>query len=135
MGAVKVKTVNDKLLYLKYSEERNIRSFLRNWGGLESLSLKGDTVATCILLDLKIATGINPDIFGRSEINRFLFEKEREKGILSYYQFVSVAYVLVLGYTQEEVAFMIDCTQQAVNQNINKGIKKIQTAVRAYRGD
>jgi len=133
LGAVKVKTVNDSLLYLKYSEERNIRSFLRNWGGLESLSLKGDTVATCILLDLKIATGINPEIFGRSEICRFLFEKEREKGILSYYQFVSIAYVLVLGYTQEEVAFMIDCTQQAVNQNINKGIKKIQTAVRAYR--
>lgn len=133
MGAVKVRTVNDQLLYLKYSESRNIKMFLRNWGGLESLALKGDTVATCILLDLQIATGIDPEKFGRAEINRFLFEQGWKEGVLSYHQFVSVAYVLVLGYTQEEVAFMLGCTQQAVNQNISKGIRKIQTALKAYR--
>lgn len=135
MGAVKVKTVNDQLLYLTYSEERNIRTFLRNWGGLESLSLKGDTVATCILLDLKIATGIDPKKFGRDLVSRKRFEAGRHSGVLSYYQFISISYVLVLGYTQHEVAFILNCSQQAVNQNISKGIRKIQIALKACRED
>jgi hypothetical protein len=28
---------------------------------------------------------------------------------------------------------MLECTQQAVNQNIRKGIGKIQTELKAYR--
>lgn len=135
LGAVKVKTVNDQLLYLRYSEDRNIKMFLRNWAGLESLSLKGDTVATCILLDLKMATGIDPEKFGRSEINRFLFELGWKEGVLNYYQFVSIAYVMVLGYTQDEVAFMIGIDRSVISKYISKGIKKIQTAVKAYRED
>lgn len=41
-------TINDELLRVSYSEPKNIKNFLRNWSGLESLSLKGDTVALCI---------------------------------------------------------------------------------------
>ena len=135
MGAVKVKTVNDQLLNLGYSEERIIRMFLKHWTGLESLSLKGDSVATCILLDLKSTTGIDLEPFVKSNMDRYLFEQCNHNGILSYHQFISIAYVLVLGYTQEEVASMLKCTQQAVNKNIRKGIVKIQTALMAYRED
>ena len=58
VGAVR-ETVNDQLLRLSYKDPKNIKKFLRSWGGLESLSLKGDTVATCILCDLKTVTGID----------------------------------------------------------------------------
>lgn len=57
--------VNDELLRMSYSEPKNIKSLLRNWTGLENMSLKGDTVATCVLVDLKRATGIDPDRFNR----------------------------------------------------------------------
>lgn len=53
MGAIVRNVVNDQLLRLSYKDPKNIKRFLRNWGGLEGLSEKGDTVATCILTDLK----------------------------------------------------------------------------------
>lgn len=64
MGEVR-NIVNDQLLRLSYKDPKNIKKFLRSWGGLESLSLKGDTVATCILCDLKIVTGIDIDKYKR----------------------------------------------------------------------
>lgn len=131
MGAVKVAVTNDQLLSLKYKDEENIRMFLSNWSGLERLSEKGDTVATCILIDLKSATGIDPNVFGREYSSRKRFDRGRYRGALSYPQFISIAYTLVLGYKQEEIAFMLGCSQQAVNQNIDKGIKRIQQVLKA----
>lgn len=58
MGAIVRNIVNDQLLRLSYKDPKNIKRFLRNWGGLEGLSEKGDTVATCILTDLKTVTAI-----------------------------------------------------------------------------
>lgn len=59
MGAIVRNVVNDQLLRLSYKDPKNIKRFLRNWGGLEGLSEKGDTVATCILTDLKTVRGVN----------------------------------------------------------------------------
>ena len=53
MGAIVRNVVNDQLLRLSYKDPKNIKRFLRNWGGLEGLSEKGDTVATCALTDLR----------------------------------------------------------------------------------
>ena len=39
---------------------------------------------------------------------------------------MSIAYTLVLGYSQEEVAFVMGVDQSVVSKNINSGIKKIQ---------
>ena len=101
--------VNDELLRMSYSEPKNIKSLLRNWSGLESLSLKGDTVATCVLVDLKRATGIDPDRFNRH--NRSVFDEGYKEGYLSYYQFMSIAYTLVLGYSQEDITYVMGVDQ------------------------
>lgn len=130
MGAVVRNLVNDQLLSLSYKDPKNIKSFLRNWGGLESLSRKGDTVATCILSDLKQVTGINLDKYKRKQ--REDFNHGYLIGDLSHYQYMSIAYVLVLGYTQEEVAYVMGVDQSVISKNINSGIKKIQKELNAF---
>ena len=132
MGAVR-NTVNDQLLRLSYKDPKNIKNFLRNWGGLESLSLKGDTVATCILLDLKMVTGINIDKYNKNDKKEFNWGYI--EGKLSHYQYMSIAYTLVLGYSQEEVAFVMGVDQSVVSKNINSGIKKIQKELRELEED
>lgn len=111
--------VNDELLRMSYSEPKNIKSLLRNWTLLETLSLKGDTVAICILVDLKRVTGIDPKRFNRH--NRSVFDE----GYLSYYQFMSIAYTLVLGYSQEDIAYVMGVDQSVISKNIRTGIKRI----------
>lgn len=128
MGVVR-NVVNDQLLRLSYKEPRNIRNFLRNWGGLESLSLKGDTVATCILADLKTVTGIDPDKYNKD--NRAEFNLGWKKGKLSHYQYMSIAYILVLGYSQEDLAYVMDVDQSVISRNINSGIRRIQKELKA----
>ncbi len=115
--------VNDELLRMSYSEPKNIKNFLRNWAGLESLSLKGDTVATSILVDLKSVTGINPELYDRQ--NRSVFDEGYQKGKLSYYQFMSIAYTLVLGYSQEDMAYVMGVGQSVISKNIRTGVKRI----------
>ena len=122
--------VNDQLLRLSYKDPKNIKRFLRNWGGLEGLSEKGDTVATCILTDLKTVTAIDLDKYHKSD--RAEFNKAYRKGKLSHYQYMSIAYVLVLGYTQDELAFVMGVDQSVISKNINSGIKRIQRELRAY---
>jgi len=129
LGAVR-DIVNEQLLSVSYKDPKNIRNFLRNWGGLESLSLKGDTVATCILLDLKIVTGIDPTIYYKGD--REQFNLGYLNGRLSHYQYMSIAYVLVLGYSQEEIAWVMGVNQSVVSKNINSGIKRIQRELNEY---
>lgn len=130
MGAVVRNVVNDQLLMLSYRDPKNIKSFLRNWGGLESLSHKGDTVATCILVDLKEVTGIDLDKYDKN--NRRAFNMGYLDGKLSYYQYMAITYTLVLGYSQEDVAYVMGVDQPVVNINIKRGIKKIQRELNAF---
>lgn len=116
--------VNEQLLRLSYEDDKNIVKFLRSWGGLESLSLKGDTVATSILCDLKRATGIDLDKYDKND--RKAFNEGYKGGVLSYHQYMAIAYVLVLGYSQEELAFVMGVYQAVININIKRGIKRIQ---------
>lgn len=81
MGAIVRNVVNDQLLRLSYKDPKNIKRFLRNWGGLEGLSEKGDTVATCILTDLKTVTAIDLDKYHKSD--RAEFNKAYRKGKLT----------------------------------------------------
>lgn len=108
---------------MSYLEPKNIKNFLRNWGGLESMSLKGDTVAICILVDLKRVTGINPELYNRKD--RSAFDAGYKKGELTYYQFMSIAYTLVLGYSQEDIAYVMGVDQSVISKNIRTGIKRI----------
>lgn len=117
-------TVNDPLLRMSYKDPKTIRNFLRNWGGLESLSLRGDKVATCILVDLKTVTGIDIEKYNRND--KAEFNLGYKQGKLSHYQYMSIAYTLVLGYSQEEIAFVMGVDQSVVSKNINSGIRKIQ---------
>ncbi len=115
--------VNNELLRMNYSEPKNIKSLLRNWTGLENLCLKGDTVAACILMDLKRVTGIDLERFDRH--NRRAFNRGYKEGYLSYYQFMSIAYTLVLGYSQEDIAYVMGVDQSVISKNIRTGIKRI----------
>lgn len=129
MGEVR-NIVNDQLLRLSYRDPKNIKKFLRSWGGLESLSLKGDTVATCILCDLKRVTGIDIDKYRRKERREFNFGYLGGK--LSQYQYMAIAYTLVLGYSQEEIAYVMGVDQSVICKNVNSGIKKIQKELKAF---
>ena len=132
MGASR-NTVNDCLMRLSYRNSRNIKSFLRQWSGLESLSYRGDKVATCILADLKTVTGIDIEIYDRDD--RREFNEGYKKGKLTYHQYTSIAYTLVLGYTQEDVAWMMGVDQSVISKNISSGISRIQRELRAFEED
>jgi hypothetical protein len=129
MGVVR-NLVNEHLLRLSYRDAKNIKNFLRSWGGLESLSLRGDKVATCILADLKSVTGIDPEKYDR--LDKTAFNLGYKDGKLSHYQYMSIAYTLVLGYSQAELAWVMGVDQSVVSKNINSGIKKIQKELNAF---
>lgn len=115
--------INDELLRMSYSDPKNIKNFLRNWSNLENLSLKGDMVALCILVDLKIVTGIEPELYNRN--NRAAFDEGYKRGYLTYYQFMSIAYTLVLGYSQADIAYVMNVDQSVISKNVRTGIRKI----------
>ena len=113
------------LLRLSYTEAKNIKNFLRNWSNLERLGYKGNTVAICILVDLKQATGIDFNNLVRgSKGAEFMYPNNTP---LTYAQFMAVTMVLILGYTQREVAERLKTSQSAISQSINGGIKAIQS--------
>lgn len=129
MGAVR-NILNEQLLRVSYREPKNIRNFLRNWCGLESLSQKGDAVAICILADLKKVTGIDIENYHRGD--REKFNLCYLNGKLSHYQYMSIAYTLVLGYSQEELAWVMGVDQSVISKNINSGIKRIQKELNVF---
>ena len=129
MGVVR-NTVNEQLLRVSYKEPKNIRNFLKNWCGLESLCYKGDAVAICILADLKRVTGIDIEKYNRGDRDRF--NLCYLNGKLSHYQYMSIAYTLVLGYSQEEIAYVMGVDQSVVSKNINSGIKRIQKELNVF---
>lgn len=123
MGAKTLKSKDDSLLEADYSKPSTIKSLLRNWSGMEAMSLRGDRVATCVLADLREVTGIRVDRFNKD--NRSAFDRGWEDGILTYYQFMSIAYTLVLGYSQSDVAYVMGVDQSVVAKNLSRGIKRI----------
>lgn len=129
MGVVR-DPVNDQLLRLSYKDPKNIKNFLRNWGGLESLSRKGDAVATCILVDLKVVTGIDTENYSRKNKLKFILGYKNSK--LTYLQYISIAFVLVLGYSQPEVSYVFGVSHQAISKSIETGIRKIQKELKAH---
>ena len=133
MGAIVRDKVNVQLLRVSYREDKNIRNFLRNWGGLESLSRKGDTVATCILVDMKMVTGIDLEKYDR--LDRTEFNNAYVNGKLSQYQYMSIAYTLVLGYSQAEIAYVMGVDQSVISKNINSGVKRIQKELKVFLED
>lgn len=130
MGAVARDTINIQLLRMSYKDPNNIRNILKNWSGLESLSRKGDTVATCILVDMKMVTGIDLDKYDR--LDRTEFNNAYVNGKLSQYQYMSIAYTLVLGYSQAEIAFVMGVDQSVISKNINSGISRIQKELKVF---
>ena len=111
------------MLEIDYTSPQVIKKLLRNWSGMEALSLKGDRNATCVLIDLQEATGIDPVCFDR--YNTDLFIEKRNKEVLSRAQFIAVAFVLVLGYSQPEVAYIFGISQPAVCNNLSSGLRRI----------
>lgn len=122
--AVKLRhNTNDYLLDIEYSKPKVIKDLLHNWKGLERLSLKGDRVATCVLVDLKRALGF--DVIAVDRKHYIKMPDYRNKEVLTYNQWVSVVFVLVLGYTQPEVAHIFGIAQQGISRNISTGVKRI----------
>lgn len=122
--AVKLRNqTNDNLLNTDYISLKVLKELFRHWSNLESMSRRGDRIATDILLDLKRITGIDTEYYDRH--SRKIFDKRYELGILSYYQYISIAYVLVLGYLQEDVAHMMDVDQSVIAKNIKRGLTKV----------
>ena len=47
------------------------------------------------------------------------------RGVLTEAQFISLIYVLGLGYRQDEIAYVLGCTKQTVNVHIQRALKRI----------
>ena len=122
--------INYSLLRMKYRDKRQLKTLLRMWSTLEELGEKGDTVALCILIDLKRVTGIDLELYNRKD--RKAFNLCYENGVLSQYQYMAIAYTLVLGYTQEELAYVMGVDQSVISRNINSGLKQMQIGLRAF---
>lgn len=129
MGAVR-EVVNYALLRVNYRDRGQIKKLLRMWNTLEELGEKGDAVAICILVDLKRVTGIDLDLYSKE--TRKAFNEGYKNGVLSLPQFLAVAYTLVVGYTQEELAWALGVDQSVISRNINSGLKQIQLGLRAF---
>lgn len=131
MGVIRDPT-NEQLLRMSYRDPDNIKSFLRNWAGLERLCDKGDSVALCILADLKVVTGIDLEAYKPNR--RMAFNKRYMRGKLSFNQYMCITYNLVLGYSQSEVAFVLNVERSVVSRHIKNGIKTIQRELKAFSG-
>ena len=129
MGAVR-EIINYSLLRVSYKDKKQLKKLLRMWGTLDELGDKGDTVAICILIDLKNVTGIDMDLWRSG--NTKAFNEGYKRGWLSLPQFIAVAYALVLGYTQAEVARMVGVDQSVISRNIDSGLKRMQRGLRAF---
>lgn len=129
MGNVR-EIINYSLLRVSYRDKKQLKRLLRMWSTLEELGDKGDAVAICILIDLKRVTGIDLELYNRKD--RKAFNLCYENGVLSQYQYMAIAYTLVLGYTQEEVAYVMGVDQSVVSRNINSGLKQMQIGLRAF---
>jgi len=129
VGAVR-EIINYSLLRVSYKDKRQLKRLLRMWGTLDELGDKGDAVAICILIDLKRVTGIDMDLYSRK--NRNAFNEGYKNGVLSFPQFMAITYTLVLGYTQEEIAWVMGVDQSVISRNINSGLKQMQIGLRAF---
>lgn len=129
MGAVR-EIINYSLLRVSYKDKKQLKRLLRMWGTLDELGDKGDAVAICILIDLKRVTGIDMDLYSRK--NRNAFNEGYKNGVLSFPQFMAITYTLVLGYTQEEIAWVMGVDQSVISRNINSGLKQMQIGLRAF---
>lgn len=129
MGAVR-DHINYALLRVCYKDKKQLKKLLRMWSTLEELGDNGDTVAICILVDLKNVTGIDMDLWRSG--NMKAFNECYKRGRLSLAQFMAVAYALVLGYTQAEVATMVGVDQSVISRNINSGLRQMQIGLRAF---
>ena len=129
MGAVR-EIINYSLLRVSYKDKKQLKRLLRMWGTLDELGDKGDAVAICILIDLKRVTGIDMDLYSRKTRNAF--NEGYKNGVLSFPQFMAITYTLVLGYTQEEIAWVMGVDQSVISRNINSGLKQMQIGLRAF---
>lgn len=124
MGAVRVKTLNDRLLQTNYAEPEEIKAIISNWSMMEKLAEGGDTVASAVLVDLQRAIGVNISAFEKNK--KIGFDVSRiNKGILTEAQFISLVYVLGLGYRQDEIAFVLGCKKQTVNVHIQRAVNRV----------
>jgi hypothetical protein len=129
LGAVR-EIVNYSLLRVSYRDKKQLKKLLRMWGTLDELGSKGDAVAICILIDLQRVTGIDMDLYRKGA--RRSFHEGYKNGVLSFSQFMALTYTLVLGYTQEEIAWVMGVDQSVISRNINSGLKQMQVGLRAF---
>ena len=124
MGSFVVKTINDRLLNVDYSDIEEVKLIISNWSMIRRLSEDGDTVASAILSDIHRAIGVN--IADLEDSKKIGFDKSKvNEGVLTEAQFVSLVYVLGMGYRQDEIAYVLGCTKQTVNVHIQRALKRV----------
>lgn len=132
MGAVR-EIINYPLLRVSYKDKKQLKKLLRMWDTLDELGDKGDTVAISILIDLKRVTGIDIEIYQKK--GKRAFNEGYKNGVLSFSQFMAIAYTLVIGYTQEEIAQEMGVDQSVISRNIDSGLRRMQMGLRAFEED
>ena len=95
-----------KLLELAYTNTKQLKNILSLYSDFRSLAEKGNVDALAVYLDIEYMLGESGIIHSpkRREIFKFYF---------------------VLGYTQVEIADILNITQKAVSYNLTEGLKEI----------
>lgn len=92
-----------------YSDSKTIKKLLLNYSGLVRLAEKGDQVAMCVIVDLRMAIS-----------SRGVLTKKQRKYLGLWLE----------GYRQEDVATMHRVSQQAVGYVIDYGLSNIAKYLR-----
>lgn len=111
MGSVKIDTSGGGLNGLaNYGDAERLKLLYRMLFTLQKDALKGNELALIICVDLH--TALNPD-----------------KHVVTKKQFACITRHLIEGYTVDEVARELKCTQKTVKDHIKRGLKNISIAL------
>lgn len=95
-----------KLLELAYTNTKQLKNILSLYSDFRSLAEKGNVDALAVYLDIEY-------MLGESGI----IQSSKRREIFKLY--------FVLGYTQVEIADVLNITQKAVSYNLTEGLKEI----------
>jgi hypothetical protein len=110
MGAVRVQVYNQQLMGMAdYNNLKVLKMLYRNLTNMRSLAESGDSVATCIYIDLSTAL---------------------ESGVLTASQKLYITEHLLNSNTIAEIAMDYNKAESTICEHIDGGLKRIQKALR-----
>lgn len=113
MGSVKRSIYNAQLMAsVNYNNLSCLRGLIKNMAGLESMAMRGDSVALSVLMDIRTVLGVY-----------ITYPKEQ---VLTNKQRRAIHLSLVLDMKQDEVAEEMGLSQQGVSFLVRSGLRRMR---------